>query len=54
MRSMAQKARNAIVEAVRFLLGRQSGPGDPYAPVRVPIKRGPPDKHASVALAEPD
>jgi len=54
MRSMAQKARNAIVDAVRFLRGRRPGPDDPYAPVRVPIKRGPPDKHASIALAEPD
>jgi hypothetical protein len=40
---------------VRFLRGRGPGPDDdPSAAVRAPIKRGPPDKQASVALAEPD
>jgi hypothetical protein len=33
---------------------RDSEPQDPYAGVRVPLKRGPRDRSAAVALAEPD
>jgi hypothetical protein len=54
MRSLARKARNALTGALRFLTGRRSNPpDDPYAAVRVPTKRGPPDKSAAVALDEP-
>jgi len=54
MRSLASKARVALKDALRFLTGRRpDSPDDPYAPVRSPIKRGPPDKHAAVALDEP-
>jgi hypothetical protein len=55
MRSLAYKAKNALAQAMRFLRGQGPGPDDdPYAAVRAPVKRGPPDKHASVALAEPE
>ena len=54
MRSLAWKARSALTNALRFLTGwRPDSPDDPYAAVRSPIKRGPPDKSASVALDEP-
>jgi len=52
MRSLAWKLRNAIKG---LLTGRRpDSPDDPYAAVRAPIKRGPPDKSAAVALDEPD
>ena len=55
MRSLAWKARNALRDALRFLTGRRpDSPDDPHAAVRAPIKRGPPDKSAAVALDEPD
>jgi hypothetical protein len=55
MRSLAWKARNALTDALRFLTGRRpDSPDDPYAGVRVPIKKGPPDHSAAVALDEPD
>jgi hypothetical protein len=55
MRSLAWKARDALAGALRFLTGRRPDPpDDPHAAVRVPIKRGPPDKSAAVALDEPD
>jgi len=53
MRSLAWKARNALTDALRFLTGlRRDSPDDPYAAVRAPVKRGPPDKSATVALDE--
>jgi hypothetical protein len=55
MRSLVWKARNALTDALRFLTGRRpDSPDDPYAAVRAPIKRGPPDKSAVIELAEPD
>ncbi|HTT62529.1 MAG TPA: hypothetical protein VMG35_11830 [Bryobacteraceae bacterium] len=55
MRSLAWKARNALTDALRFLTGRRPDPpDDPFAAVRSPVKRGPPDRSASVALDEPD
>jgi hypothetical protein len=55
MRSLAWKARIALADAFRFLTGRRpDSPDDPYAAIRVPIKRGPPDKRAAVALDEPE
>jgi|HubBroStandDraft_1064217.scaffolds.fasta_scaffold04011_5 hypothetical protein len=55
MRSFASRAKNAFTDALRFLMGRRpDSPDDPYAAVRAPIKRGPPDKSAAVALDEPD
>jgi len=54
MRSLADKARNVLAQAMRLLRGRGDGPDDPYAAVRAPVQPFPPDKHASVALAEPE
>ena len=55
MRSLAWKARNALADALRLLTGRRPDlPDNPYAAVRSPIKRGPQDKSAAVALDEPD
>jgi hypothetical protein len=39
---------------VRALWHRDPEPQDPYAGVRVPLKRGPHGKSSAVALAEPD
>jgi len=55
MRSLVWKARNALAEALQFLTGRRPDlPDDPYAAVRSPIKRGPPNRSAAVALDGPD
>jgi hypothetical protein len=39
-------------------LGMLFGPGggtlDPFAPTRVPVKKGPPSRSGAVAVAEPD
>jgi len=52
MRSLALKLGNAIRG---LLTGRRpDSPDDPYAAVRVPVKRGPPDRSAAVALDEPE
>lgn len=51
MRSLEQKLRNALRDLLRR---RPDPPDDPYAAVRAPIRRGPPDKSAAVALDEPD
>lgn len=41
--------------AWRLITGRRpDSPDDPYAAVRAPIKRGPQDRSAAVALEEPD
>jgi hypothetical protein len=47
---------HALIRFVRRLITRlfgRTGPTDPYARVRVPSRRGPHDRHGSVALAEP-
>jgi hypothetical protein len=55
MQSLIWKARIALTEALRFLTGRRpDSPDDPYAAVRSPIKRGPPNRSAAVALDGPD
>jgi len=54
MRLLAEKTKSALASALRFVRGRGRGPEDPYPAVRVPVRRGPPDRRASVALAEPD
>ncbi len=55
MRSIALMARNAISDAIRYLTGKRPGwDDDPYAAVRSPIRRGPPDKRAAVSLEEPE
>lgn len=55
MRSLAWKARTALQNALRFLSGRPpDSPDDPYNAVRAPVKPGPPDRRAAVALEEPE
>lgn len=55
MRSLATRARNVLTDALRLLTGRRpDSPDDPFAAVRVAIRRGPPDKSAAVALDEPE
>ncbi len=53
MASLQRKLLEAIKKALRSGRGPDS-PDEPYASVRSPIRRGPPDKSASVALQEPD
>ncbi len=43
-----------LVQSVRRWLGNKPEPQDPYAGVRVPLRKGPSDRHAAVALREPD
>jgi hypothetical protein len=57
----AKVRRNAMRETLLKLWSRLSRlwrrdaePQDPYAGVRVPLKRDPQGRHAAVALLEPD
>jgi hypothetical protein len=46
-----------LFEKLRKLFGRRATPPephDPYAGVRVPVKKGPRGRSGAVALAEPD
>lgn len=46
--------RNKISRMISRLLGRSpEPPGDPYASVRVPLRRGPFSGGAAIALTEP-
>lgn len=43
-----------LVNFLRSLFcGEDKGPADPYAGVRAPVRRGPPDRRSVVALDEP-
>lgn len=45
-----------LLEGLRRLLGKRPAPPprDPYAGVRAPLKKGPPNRSGAVALEEPD
>jgi hypothetical protein len=44
----------SLWKRISRLWRRDPEPQDPYAGVRVPLKRGPRDRNAAVALAEPE
>ena len=43
-----------LVQKIRRLLKRKPEEQDPYARVRVPVRKGPGGRSAAVALKEPD
>jgi hypothetical protein len=43
-----------LVQSIRRWLGKRPDSQDPYAGVRVPLRKGPHDRRAAVALQEPD
>jgi len=50
-----RKLKIALNRIANWIRGRRRGPDDdPYAGVRSPVKRSPPGRASSVALAEPD
>jgi hypothetical protein len=51
---MAKSLFSKLLETIRRLLGKNPEPQDPYAGVRVPLRRGPNGRHAAVAMQEPD
>jgi hypothetical protein len=52
---MSKKSFAALLKAIRRRLTRSPDPqDDPYARVRVPLRKGPRDRSAAVALKLPD
>ena len=47
------KSVAALVESIRRWFRSKPDPRDPYARVRVPVRKGPGGRSASVALKEP-
>lgn len=45
---------SSILSALRRWLRRGRDPRDPWARVRVPLRKGPKDRSGAVALREPD
>lgn len=46
--------RKTLIDAVRRLLKRKPEDRDPYARVRVPVRKGPGGRSTAVALKEPN
>jgi hypothetical protein len=46
--------RKDVIETVRRWFKRSPDSRDPYARVRVPVRKGPGGRHDAVALKEPD
>jgi GrpB-like predicted nucleotidyltransferase (UPF0157 family) len=51
---MPKSFRKDLIEAVRRWLRRNPDLRDPYARVRVPVRKGPGGRHGAVALKEPE
>jgi hypothetical protein len=51
---MRKSFRKNLIEALRRWLKRHPDSHDPYARVRVPMRKGPGGRHGAVALKEPD
>lgn len=51
---MKNKSLAALLERVRSWFRSKPDPRDPYARVRVPVRKGPGSRSASIALKEPE
>ena len=51
---MAKKLFSDLIQLVKRWLGWSPNPPAPYVGVRVPLRKGPNDRSAAVALQEPD
>jgi hypothetical protein len=51
---MRTSFRKNVIERVRRWLKSNPDSRDPYARVRVPVRKGPGSRHGAVALKEPD
>ena len=50
---MKRQSLSDLIQALRRLLKRNLEDTDPYVRVRVPVRKGPSDRSAAVALKEP-
>jgi hypothetical protein len=51
---MRKSFRKNVIETLRRWWKRHPDSRDPYARVRVPVRKGPGSRHGAVALKEPD
>jgi hypothetical protein len=51
---MVKKFFSGFIQTMKRWLGRSPNPPAPYVGVRVPLRKGPGDRSAAVALQEPD
>jgi len=50
---MSKHNFSSIVQTIRRFLRRNPDERDPYARVRVPVRKGPSNRSAAIALKEP-